>query len=85
MKSLPLHAFGALICFSQFALGEKIPEIGQAIPEAVMRLPPPSPSGTPAGITLAVATTNEAAQTHVNMGLNHLHFGWEFEAARHFA
>ena len=85
MKSLPLRAFGALICLAHLASGEKIPGIGQAIPEAVMRLPAPTSSGTPTGITLAVATASEATQTHVNMGLNHLHFGWEFEAARHFA
>ena len=85
MKSLPLRAFGALICLAHLASGEKIPGIGQAIPEAVMRLSAPTSSGTPTGITLAVATASEATQTHVNMGLNHLHFGWEFEAARHFA
>ena len=85
MKSLPLRALGALICLAPFASGEKIPEIGQAIPDAVMRLPAPTSSGVPTGITLAVATASESAQTHVNMGLNHLHFGWEFEAARHFA
>jgi tetratricopeptide (TPR) repeat protein len=85
MKSLPLRALGALICLAHFASGEKITEIGQAIPDAVMRLPAPTNSGVPTGITLAVTTASESTQTHVNMGLNHLHFGWEFEAARHFA
>lgn len=85
MKSLPLRALGALICLAPIASGEKIPELGQAIPDAVMRLPAPTSTGVPTGITLAIATASESAQTHVNMGLNHLHFGWEFEAARHFA
>ena len=85
MKSLPTRALSVLICLAGFALSEEIPEIGQAIPAAVMRLPAPTSSGVPSGITLAVSTASESTQTHVNMGLNHLHFGWEFEAARHFA
>ena len=39
----------------------------------------------PAGIRMAVSTTSEEAQAHVNQGSTTSTGGWEFEASRHFA
>jgi tetratricopeptide (TPR) repeat protein len=63
----------------------EVSDVESAIPPAVKALAKPSMMDFPAGIRMAVSTTSEVAQAHVNQGLNHLHGGWEFEASRHFA
>jgi tetratricopeptide (TPR) repeat protein len=64
---------------------EEVSDVESAIPAAVKALAKPTMVDFPAGIQMAVSTTSEVAQAHVNQGLNHLHGGWEFEASRHFA
>jgi tetratricopeptide (TPR) repeat protein len=59
--------------------------VEQAIPNTVKALGEPAMTSFPLGIHMAVTTTSEKAQEHVNEGINQLHGGWEFEAARHFA
>lgn len=85
MRSIPLRLFGIMIPLLGHAMGEVVPELDKAIPDAVKSLVEPSQTSIPEGITTAVATASESAQAHVNQGLSHLHFGWEFEATRHFA
>jgi tetratricopeptide (TPR) repeat protein len=63
----------------------EVSDVESAIPAAVKALAKPAMMDFPAGIRMAVSTTSEEAQAHVNQGLNHLHGGWEFEASRHFA
>ncbi len=63
----------------------KTPSVEASIPEPVKALGEPSSYPFPAGIHMAVSSTSEKAQEHVNQGLNHLHGGWEFQASRHFA
>lgn len=60
-------------------------DVEAAIPAPVKALGIPAMMNFPGGIAMAVSTTSENAQAHVNQGLNHLHGGWEFEASRHFA
>jgi tetratricopeptide (TPR) repeat protein len=64
---------------------EKIPDVEAAIPATVKALGEPAMTNFPAGVHMAVSSTSENAQAHVNQGMNHLHGGWEFEASRHFA
>lgn len=59
--------------------------VEEAIPDAVKALGEPAMMNFPFGIQMAVTTTSDKAQEHVNQGINQLHGGWEFEAARHFA
>lgn len=63
----------------------QVADVESAIPSAVKALAKPAMMDFPGGIRMAVSTTSEEAQAHVNQGLNHLHGGWEFEASRHFA
>ncbi|MCB1131480.1 MAG: hypothetical protein KDN05_10155 [Verrucomicrobiae bacterium] len=63
---------------------DKVPPVEDAIPPPVKALGAPAEMGFPGGLQIAVTTTSAEAQKHVNQGLNHLHGGWEFEAARHF-
>lgn len=63
----------------------EFPDVEAAIPGPVKALEKPAMMNFPAGIQMAVSSTSEMAQAHVNQGLNHLHGGWEFEASRHFA
>lgn len=63
----------------------QVPTLEQAIPAQLKELKAPSIIEFKGGIVIAVSTPSELAQTHVVQGLNHLHGGWEFEAARHFA
>lgn len=62
-----------------------LPDVEAAIPAPVKALGMPAMMDFPGGIAMAVSTTSEQAQAHVNQGLNHLHGGWEFQASRHFA
>lgn len=61
------------------------PGVEDAIPDAVKALGEPTMFPFPNGILMAVTSSSEKAQAHVNQGLNHLHGGWELEASRHFA
>lgn len=71
---------------STFAFAEEKPATVEAgIPAQVAKSPLPAVSEFPGGLKLAVSTQQEEAQAHVVLGLDHLHGGWEFEAARHFA
>ncbi|MCP5543052.1 MAG: hypothetical protein H7A49_04005 [Akkermansiaceae bacterium] len=63
---------------------DKVPPVEDAIPPPVKALGAPAEMRFPGGLQIAVTTTSAEAQKHVNQGLNHLHGGWEFEAARHF-
>ena len=63
----------------------ELSDVESAIPAQVKALGKPAMMKFPAGIQIAVSSTSESAQAHVNQGLNHLHGGWEFEASRHFA
>ena len=63
----------------------ELPDVEAAIPAPVKALGIPAMMNFPGGIEMAVSTSSEKAQAHVNQGLNHLHGGWEFEASRHFA
>lgn len=85
MKSLPLHLLVTVTLLVCPITGETTPEPESTIPSAIKALATPSHKGIPEGITTAVATPSDSAQAHVNHGLSHLHFGWEFEACRHFA
>ncbi len=64
---------------------QEVSTVEEAIPPSVKALGEPAMTNFPFGIRMAVSTTSEKAQAHVNQGLNHLHGGWEFEASRHFA
>jgi tetratricopeptide (TPR) repeat protein len=66
-------------------MADDLPGVEAAIPGPVKNLAKPAMTEFPGGIRLAVSTTSEAAQDHVNQGLNHLNAGWDFEASRHFA
>jgi tetratricopeptide (TPR) repeat protein len=61
------------------------PGVEEAIPDSVKALGEPAMLPFPNGIQMAVTSSSDKAQAHVNQGLNHLHGGWEFEASRHFA
>lgn len=61
-----------------------MPKVGEVISKEVAALPEPKPPAVAKGVTMAVTTSEEAAQTHVHQGLTCLHAGWDFEAYRHF-
>jgi tetratricopeptide (TPR) repeat protein len=61
------------------------PSVEAAIPTAVKKLGIPAMINFPNGVLMAVTSSSERVQAHVNQGLNHLHGGWDFEASRHFA
>lgn len=61
------------------------PDVEKAIPSSVKAAGAPRHQVFPGGIRMAISTLSPVVQAHVNQGLNHLHGGWEFEAARHFA
>jgi tetratricopeptide (TPR) repeat protein len=63
---------------------EEPPSVEEAIPGPVKSLAAPAGDGLPGGFQIAVSSDSEAAQRHVNLGLDHLNAGWEFEASRHF-
>lgn len=65
--------------------GDETPEVSDAIPKAITALGEPPIFEFKGGLQMAVMTSSEKAQLHVNQGINHLHAGWETEAARHFA
>jgi tetratricopeptide (TPR) repeat protein len=60
-------------------------EIDAAIPPAVQALPAPTLRPLDHGLLLAISTSSEEAQSHVILGMTHLHGGWEFQSSRHFA
>jgi tetratricopeptide (TPR) repeat protein len=62
-----------------------LPSVEDAIPASIKTKEPPHYQVFPGGIRMAISTYSPTVQAHVNQGLNHLHGGWEFEAARHFA
>lgn len=62
-----------------------LPSVEDAIPAAIKAAEPPHYQVFPGGIRMAISTFSPTVQAHVNQGLNHLHGGWEFEAARHFS
>jgi tetratricopeptide (TPR) repeat protein len=61
------------------------PTVEATIPAAVRALAEPEMFNFTNGILIAVMSSSERVQAHVNQGLNHLHGGWDFEASRHFA
>src|SRR5688572_24289737 len=67
------------------ALVPRDPAVEAAIPDPVKALGKPAMRDFPNGIHMAVTAATDAAQDHVNQGMNHLHGGWEFEGSRHFA
>lgn len=64
---------------------EDMPDVSEAIPETIRVLGEPEFFPFQNGVRILVLTNNQFVQDHVNQGLNHLHGGWETEAARHFA
>lgn len=66
-------------------LSEPIPSVEDAIPETIRALGEPDFFPFKSGVRILVMTKSQHAQDHTNQGLNHLHGGWETEAARHFA
>jgi tetratricopeptide (TPR) repeat protein len=66
------------------AAEEAVPAVDKVISERLKDLPEPAPVPIPKGITMAVTTSDPAAQKHVLDGLANLHAGWDFEAYRHF-
>jgi len=64
---------------------EELSSVEDAIPAAIKTLEKPIMRSFPGGFQMAVSSSSEVAQEHVNQGLNNLHGGWEFEASRHFA
>lgn len=86
------HAWGMRICMILGALAlvvgplaaDEIPDVAEAIPDTIRALGEPEMFPFIGGLRMAVMTSSEKAQDHVNQGLNHLHGGWETEAARHF-
>jgi tetratricopeptide (TPR) repeat protein len=63
----------------------EISSVEDAIPSPVKIVAKPGITPVQGGIRMAVTAATDEAQSHVNLGLNHLHGGWEFEASRHFA
>ncbi len=63
----------------------EMPDVEEAIPASIRALGEPAMFPFLGGLRMAVMTDSDKAQQHVNQGLNHLHGGWETEAARHFA
>jgi tetratricopeptide (TPR) repeat protein len=62
-----------------------LPSVEDSIPASVKATGIPRYQVFPGGIRMAISTFSPTVQAHVNQGLNHLHGGWEFEAARHFS
>jgi len=83
MKLCPIFATLVLAAGSLFA--DETPAVADAIPESIRALGEPEFFKFKNGVSLLVMTDSQLAQDHVNQGLNHLHGGWETEAARHFA
>lgn len=67
------------------APAQDLPAVEAAIPPAIQAAGAPQPRIFPGGVRMAISTHSPDVQALVNQGLNHLHGGWEFEAARHFA
>jgi len=67
------------------AVETKVPPVSAMIPAAVAAVPEPAIRDFQGGLTMAITAFNPETQAHVVLGLNYLHGGWEFEAARHFA
>ena len=63
---------------------EAVPDVEKVISERLKALPEPAAVPIPKGLTMAVTTSDPAAQKHVLDGLADLHGGWDFEAYRHF-
>ncbi len=63
----------------------EVPDVADAIPAPIQALGEPEFFPFKDGVRLLLLTDNQFVQDHVNQGLNHLHGGWETEAARHFA
>ncbi|BCU77458.1 hypothetical protein llg_21730 [Luteolibacter sp. LG18] len=61
------------------------PEVAAMIPAAVAAIAEPGLHEFQGGLKMAVTAADQETQAHVVEGLDHLHGGWEFEAARHFA
>jgi tetratricopeptide (TPR) repeat protein len=59
--------------------------VADAIPAVVKALGKPVLFPFTNGIRMAITAADKEVEEHVLNGLNHLHGGWEFEAARHFA
>jgi tetratricopeptide (TPR) repeat protein len=78
-------SLGAVAAQDEPAEAVAVADVADAIPAAVNALPEPELTQVADGVRLAVSTTDERAQKHVLLGLNHLHGGWEIEASRHFA
>lgn len=74
LGSMPLHA-----------ADNEIPTVEAAIPDSVKNLSEPAIFPFTHGLQSAITAATPRAQNHTNQGINHLHGGWEFEAARHFA
>jgi len=64
---------------------EELPTVAEAIPETIRALGEPEFFNFKSGVRMLVLTDSQLTQDHINQGLNHLHGGWETEAARHFA
>lgn len=77
--------FAALLLSSGGLFADEMPEVKDAIPETIRALGEPEFFNFKSGVRMLVMTDSQLAQDHVNQGLNHLHGGWEIEAARHFA
>ncbi len=60
------------------------PEVKAVILPKVAQAKPVQLGAVPAGITMAISSSDENAQKHVLQGLNLIHGGWDFEAYRHF-
>ncbi len=83
-----LRWFSLLLISSLIAVAapdEEVPGVEAMIPDSVKALPAPPLKEFQGGLKMAITTTSDEAQAHVVAGLNQLHGGWEFEAARHFA
>lgn len=76
---------GLVAGWTMVAMAAEVSSVDLAIPASVKALAEPTPIEFPGGVQMAVTSTTEKAQIHVNQGMNHLHGGWEFEASRHFA
>jgi tetratricopeptide (TPR) repeat protein len=80
----------SLICAALFlswvsVVADEMPAVDDAIPESIRALGEPDLFPFKSGVRILVMTKSQHAQDYVNQGLNHLHGGWETEAARHFA
>jgi tetratricopeptide (TPR) repeat protein len=85
-RRLITRASLGFLCFASLAYGEdETPDVKAAIPPSILALGAPTVFEFKGGLQMAVMSASEKAQLHVNQGLNHLHGGWETEAARHFA